>query len=58
VIGLEFPYIKLNLDSLFELTHVKPVKSRMGILLKFLTGDEEKLVISQEKRKQRIMKRN
>jgi hypothetical protein len=42
VIGLEFPYIKLNLEGVFKLQPVKTVNSQMAILLKNRIKDEEK----------------
>jgi len=42
VIGLEFPYIKLNLDGICNLAPVKPVRSQIGILSKFAIRGEKK----------------
>jgi hypothetical protein len=41
VIGLEFPYIKLNLERAFKLQPIKPVNSQMAILLKKRRDGEE-----------------
>jgi hypothetical protein len=42
VIGLEFPYIKLNLDGICNLTPAKPANSQTGILLKIISKGEKK----------------